>query len=411
MYALKKSLALSIALGLAACSLAGEGPDSTGPDTGHAAIGVGEHYGDGSDPMAHIAYLSSDTMKGRNSPSPDLNNAASYIRTFLGNYGLTGPNPSDPNGPYAQSFTLSTFNKTELHSDAEAPHAFGVTLFEEGFYLDKKMSAAAQDAVSHRYEESMAAKGVAVGAHKTRSFAELSAAATVSGTAQNVLGKLAGTGAKSGEIIVVMAHLDHLGTSSSGTVFNGADDNASGSATILSSIPALFALQQSGQLNRSVLFLWTAAEEKGLVGAQYFVDHPIAGIGLSNIAGVINMDMVGRWDDQRLSIIDTTSSGSANYFRALLDSANASMSDPFDKMNRDINGYIDRQDGAAFLKAGKDVLFIFEGLSNPAGGGDLIPEYHATADDIDKIIADNGGQKVRRVRDLLVNVVKLAVNR
>lgn len=411
MYTFKKCLALSLALGLAACSLAGEGLDSSGLDTGHASIAVGEQYGDGSDPMAHITYLASDTMKGRNSPSPDLNNAASYISTFLARHGVAGPNPSDPNGPYAQSFTLSTFNKTAIHSDAEAPHAFGVTLFEEGFYLDNKMSAAAQDAASRRYEEAMTAKGVSVGTHKLRSVAELSAAATVSGTAQNVLGKLAGTGPKSGEFIVVMAHLDHLGTNSSGTVFNGADDNASGSATILSTIPALVALQQSGQLNRSVLFIWTAAEEKGLVGAQYFVDHPIAGIGLSNIAGVINMDMVGRWDDQRLSIIDTTSSGGANYFRALLDTANTSMSDPFDKMNRDINGYIDRQDGAAFLAKGKDVLFIFEGLSNPAGGGDLIPEYHATTDDIDKIIADNGGKKPRRVRDLLINVVKLAVNR
>jgi aminopeptidase YwaD len=133
--------------------------------------------------------------------------------------------------------------------------------------------------------------------------------------AQNTMALLKGTGPHKDEVIVVMAHLDHVGVGRNGAINNGADDNASGSGVLLASIPELVEAQKRGELDRSVLFLWTGAEEKGLVGSQYFVDHPIPGLGLENISGVINMDMVGRWDDPRLSVIDTNSRGQANYFQ------------------------------------------------------------------------------------------------
>jgi aminopeptidase YwaD len=157
--------------------------------------------------------------------------------------------------------------------------------------------------------------------------------------------------------------------------------------------------------------VWTAAEEQGLVGSQYFVDHPIPGLGTKQIAGVLNMDMVGRWDDQRLSVMDTNKDGKVNYWRDLLTKANASMADPFDKLNHDIDGYMQRQDGWSLASKGEDVLMLFEGLSNPNGGGDLNPDYHATGDDIEKIIAENGGNKPRRVKDLVVKLAELAANR
>lgn len=194
-------------------------------------------------------------------------------------------------------------------------------------------------------------------------------------------------------------------------MLNGADDNASGSAVLMAAVPELAEAAKRGELDRSVLFLWTGAEEKGLVGSQYFVDHPIPGLGLDEIAGVINVDMVGRWDDQRLSVVDTNSRGQPNYFRDVLDQANAQLDDPFDRINRDINVFRDRQDGASFGRKGEDVLFMFEGLSNPNGGGDLIPEYHRADDDIDLILRDNGGEKPRRIKDLMVNVIELAANR
>jgi aminopeptidase YwaD len=243
------------------------------------------------------------------------------------------------------------------------------------------------------------------------SVEELRQVAEPDGMAHNTMALLPGTGPHKDEVIVVMAHLDHVGVGRNGAIHNGADDNASGSGVLMASIPELVEMQKKGELNRSVLFLWTGAEEKGLVGSQYFVDNPIPGLGLKEITGVVNMDMVGRWDDERISVIDTNSRGQANYFRDVISQANQQMENPFDRLNQDINQYRDRQDGAVFTRKGEDVVFMFEGLSNPNGGGGLIPEYHQPGDDTDLIYRDNGGNKPRRVKDLMVNVIKAASNR
>ena len=376
---------------------------------------------DDSDPMKHITYLASDELQGRDTPSTGLNAAAAYVTKFAQDYGLKGPNSLNPSDPYAQPFNLFSFAGPEsLSGDAarggHAGHAehkeFGHTLFQEGFYLDEKMPAETREVLTRQYQDSMKEAGWPLAQRSTEpmSVEELRQVARPEATTQNTMALLEGTGPHKGEVLVVMAHLDHVGTSR-GKVNNGADDNASGSAVLMSSIPELVEAQKRGELDRSVLFVWTAGEEKGLVGSQYFVDHPIPGLGLDKISGVVNVDMVGRWDDQRLSVVDTNSRGKPNYFREVVTQANAQMADPFDRINQDINMYRDRQDGAVFSRKGEDVLFMFEGLSNPKGGGDLIPEYHQPTDDVDKILRDNGGEKPRRIKDLMVNVLKLAANR
>jgi aminopeptidase YwaD len=109
--------------------------------------------------------------------------------------------------------------------------------------------------------------------------------------------------------------------------------------------------------------------------------------------------------------MDTQPSGTANFWRAIVDAANRALPDPFDRLNRDIDTYRERQDGAVFSARGEEVLVLFEGLSNRLGGGELIPEYHQPTDDVEKILRDNGGNKLRRVRDLLTEVIKRASNR
>ena len=350
---------------------------------------------DDSDPMVHLNYLASEELRGRNAPSADFDKAATYVTDLAKKYGLTGPNPGDSNGAFAQSFQLgalaseaSSAKADHVHSlDAREPTSYGTSLFEHGFYVDKEGPSSQARFLSSRPD------------------------AVLAGNTHNVLAKLEGTGAKKDEVIVAMAHLDHLGVASDGSVYNGADDNGSGSAVLASLLPSLAQAKADGQLNRSILFIWTAGEEDGLVGSQYFVDHPISGIGLSQIVGVVNMDMVGRWDDQRISVIDTNSNGSTTYLSGLLTQANNALSDPFDRVNKDIAQYARRQDGASFYDQGEDVLFVFEGLSNPSGGGNLNADYHRTTDDVSKIVSENGGNKVRRVRDLLNGVLKLAANR
>ncbi|RKG65762.1 M28 family peptidase [Corallococcus sp. CA054B] len=375
-----------------------------------------------SDPMTHLEYLASDALQGRDSPSAGLDAASVYVQAHAEKYGLVGPNINNPENPFQQRFNVYSWlgadKAGETAGAAHAGHAehkeFGHTLFQEGFYLDEKMPKDTLKKLNQQYEQTMKAAGqsiVPARAGKQRSVEELKQVATATGQAVNTMAMLPGTGPHKDEVIVVMAHLDHVGVDRKGNPFNGADDNASGSAVLMAAVPELAEAAKNGKLDRSVLFIWTGAEEKGLVGSQYFVDHPIPGLELKNIAGVINTDMVGRWDDQRLSVVDTNTKGQPNYFRDVVDQANQQLADPFDRINRDINVYRDRQDGASFGRKGEDVLFLFEGLSNPEGGGDLIPEYHRQDDDIDKIIEDNGGNKPRRVKDLLLNVINIAANR
>jgi len=369
--------------------------------------------GEDSDPMTHIRYFASDELKGRDSPGPDFDKASAHVRDYLQKYGLQGPNASDAQSPYYQTFNEYSFGPgASAQQTAGGKKQFNAEHFEKEFYLDDTLSKSDLKLLNKKYEESATAQGQrpvqGTGPDGLRSVDDLKALATPTGQTQNVMGLLPGTGPHKNEVIVIMAHLDHEGVQG-GQVYNGADDNASGSAVTMASIPALVEAQKRGELDRSILFLWTTSEEDGDVGSSYFVNHPIPGLGTKEITGVVNMDMVGRWDDQRLSVMDTTK-GKPNYLRDVVNQANAQMADPFDKLNHDIDGYYTRQDGYAFSSKGEDVLMLFEGLSNPNGGGDLNPDYHEPTDDVDKIIEDNGGNKPRRVTDLLVNIAKLASN-
>ncbi|QSQ13824.1 M28 family metallopeptidase [Myxococcus landrumensis] len=373
-----------------------------------------------SDPMTHLAYLASDELKGRDTPSEGLDAASKYVQAHVQKYGLVGPNKENAANPFEQRFDVFSFaGKPGVAAKGEAKEhgahkQFGHQLFEEGFYLKQGMPRDTLAMLNRKYESTMKAEGQPLSPARgggLRSVEELRSLATESGKGVNTMALLPGTGPHKDEVIVVMAHMDHVGTDRRGNIHNGADDNASGSAVLMAAVPELAEAQKRGELDRSILFIWTGGEEKGLVGSQYFVDNPIPGLGTDQIAGVVNVDMVGRWDDQRLSVVDTNRKGQPNYFRDVVDQANAKLADPFDRINRDINQYRDRQDGAVFGRKGEDVLFLFEGLSNPNGGGDLIPEYHEPGDDIDLILRDNGGEKPRRVKDLMVNVIGMAANR
>lgn len=114
---------------------------------------------------------------------------------------------------------------------------------------------------------------------------------------KNVIGFLDNDATKT---IVIGAHYDHLGWGGSGSlhdgdsaIHNGADDNASGVAGLLFLAKRLSELD----LNSNVVFIAFSGEEMGLLGSNYFVNHPL--IDLTAVNYMINMDMVGRLDDQR----------------------------------------------------------------------------------------------------------------
>ncbi|MGH8638021.1 MAG: M28 family peptidase [Burkholderiales bacterium] len=115
--------------------------------------------------------------------------------------------------------------------------------------------------------------------------------------ATNLMGVVPGT-ANPQSFIVVSAHYDHLGVRN-GQTYPGADDNASGVAALLA-IAAWFAEHPPGT---SLLFVAFDAEEQGLQGSKHFVANPP--VPLERIAAVVNMDMIGRGDANRLFVAGT----------------------------------------------------------------------------------------------------------
>jgi hypothetical protein len=107
-------------------------------------------------------------------------------------------------------------------------------------------------------------------------------------SARNVLGIIYGTDpVLRNEIVVIGAHWDHLGMDARGVVYNGADDNASGTA-IAAELARVFA---ANPLRRSVMILHFTGEEDGLIGSEFFVNHPTVPFG--NMVGMVNLDCEG----------------------------------------------------------------------------------------------------------------------
>lgn len=186
---------------------------------------------------------------------------------------------------------------------------------------------------------------------------------------RNVVALLSGSDpALRGQIIVVGAHLDHLGRSPSGAldpeagnaIRNGADDNASGSAAVLE----LGRLLSARPTRRSVLFLNFSGEELGLLGSQYLVEH--SPVPLDSMVAMLNFDMVGRLRGDSLIVYGVAT---ARELPALLDSANA----PLKLSVRGLGDGFGPSDHSSFFAKNIPVLHFFTNLHG---------EYHRATDDI-----------------------------
>ena len=168
----------------------------------------------------HIAVLADDSMRGRFTPSRELEEAAAYVREIFRDAGLA---PGGPGGGFEQRFPVA------------------------------------------------------------------------GGSAPNEAGLLRGRDAAlAGEVVVVVAHLDHIGVArraaGGDSIYNGADDNASGVAGVLALVRGF--MKFAPRPRRSLLFLVTSGEEEGLIGARWFVDHPT--VPLDSVVALVNLDMISR---------------------------------------------------------------------------------------------------------------------
>ena len=183
----------------------------------------------------------------------------------------------------------------------------------------------------------------------------------------NVLGFIPGK-SEAEEIIVVSAHYDHVGKKGD-VVFNGADDNGSGTTTVLEIAEAYKAAHQGGHgPERSILFLWVTGEEKGLLGSEYYASQPI--FPLENTVANVNIDMVGRIDNiykdepnyiyvigsDRLStdLHKINEDMNQKYTQVTLDYTYNSETDP--------NRYYYRSDHYNFARNGIPAIFFFNGV-------------------------------------------------
>lgn len=166
------------------------------------------------------------------------------------------------------------------------------------------------------------------------------------------------------EFVVIGAHYDHLG-STNGSYYPGADDNASGSAALVEIAAALARIQI--YLARSVVFLFFDAEEDGLCGSEYYVDHPL--YALASTVYMINLDMVGYLRNNALELTDANgSTWGRNTLAALAPKYGLAVTFPE-------CGY-ECSDHAPFYNAGIPSLMITTGLEDV---------YHKTTDTADKI--------------------------
>lgn len=198
----------------------------------------------------------------------------------------------------------------------------------------------------------------------------------------NVLGVLPGTDPQlKDEYIVVTAHFDHLGKRGE-DIFNGADDNASGTSTVLELAEAFSTAKAMNYgLKRSVIFLLVSGEEKGLLGSSYYTDYPL--VPLEQTMVNVNIDMVGRVDEEHEDPNYIYVIG-ADRLSTTLHDVNEEVNDRYEHLELDYtynaeddpNRYYYRSDHYNFARRGIPAVFFFNGTHK---------DYHRPSDTIEKI--------------------------
>lgn len=219
---------------------------------------------------------------------------------------------------------------------------------------------------------------------------------------QNVLAYLEGVDPQlKDEVVVMTSHYDHLGVgrpdSTGDRIYNGADDDGSGTIGVLTSAHAFAIAKENGVgPKRSILFLNVTAEEKGLLGSRYYSDHPV--IPMKQTVADINTDMIGRVDPQHKKkgieeyayIIggDIISSQLDSLLNAANNKAgNIELSDRYNDL-QDPNQFYRRSDHWNFGRKSVPFVFFFTGVHE---------DYHRPSDEVSKIRFDKMSKIVRTI--------------
>lgn len=214
--------------------------------------------------------------------------------------------------------------------------------------------------------------------------------------ASNVAGYIEGTDKKD-EYVILTGHYDHLGMRN-GQIYYGADDDGSGTCSVLEMAEAFAKAKADGNgPRRTVVFMTVSGEEKGLWGSEYYSEHPLFPLDKTSVD--LNTDMVGRLDTERKT--DDT----LNYVYVIghnklstdLAEINEAVNNKYTKLVLDYkyddpadpNRIYFRSDHYNFARKGVPILFYYDGM--------LKADYHRPTDTVDKIYWDIYEKRVRMI--------------
>ncbi|QHS55360.1 M28 family peptidase [Mucilaginibacter sp. 14171R-50] len=260
------------------------------------------------------------------------------------------------------------------------------------FMVTGPVADAAVKATGKTFADLKAAAATAKQTQVIKTTASVSATSTKTDVkAVDVLGFMPGSDPKlKNEVLVFSAHYDHIGLvtkpGATDKVNNGADDDGSGTTGILEIARAFSQAKKDGKgPRRSVLFLGNVGEEKGLLGSEWYTDHPV--FPLANTIADLNIDMIGRVGEEYVGKPD-----SANYVYSIgsamlstdLHKIGEEANNTYTKMKLDYkyddpndpNRFYYRSDHYNFARYGVPIIFYFNGVH---------ADYHAPGDEVSKI--------------------------
>jgi Zn-dependent M28 family amino/carboxypeptidase len=210
---------------------------------------------------------------------------------------------------------------------------------------------------------------------------------------RNVIGIIEGKNEQlKNEYVVLTAHYDHEGIVG-GKIYNGADDNGSGTVAILEAGRRLALLKNN---ERSILIVFHAGEEKGLLGSEYLTKNSYF---MSELVSSINVDMVGREDTESIYSIGSGKLSTELYElveRVNSETVRFELDYTFDEPN-DPNRYYYRSDHYNYAKQNIPIVFFYDHMTE---------DYHKPTDDVDKI----NFEKLERISTLITELALRIAN-
>lgn len=302
-----RPIGLAAFLVAVACARPGDRPgpgDVAGPDDALREAAATITAGDMLD---RIAFLASDEMGGRATPSPGLERAAEYL---AGEFGRLGLEPGGDGGTFVQRYPLAS---TEGGPDTSAPNVVAILRGDDPTLRDT--------------------------------------------------------------YVIFSAHMDHLGVgspdASGDSIYNGADDDASGTASLVEVAEAFASL--SDRPSRSLVFLAVSGEERGLLGSRWFADHPP--VPVDRLVADLNVDMISRNASDSIVLIGEEYSSLGPLVRSQAavrpELGLVVRADPWPE-----EGFFFRSDHYSFARRGIPAIFFFAGTH---------ADYHRPSDEVEKI--------------------------